>query len=502
MQNKEADMAIIESERQYLESLKDKIESRLAETGISLSESEKKHISALRSKFTQHVGQKVIIEKLASIAQGNDPIPVELYSKFDVKRGLRNANGTGVLVGLTRIGDVVGYEIKDDKKIAVPGKLLYRGYDVADLISDAENHNQFGYEQCAYLLLFGKLPTQTELDEFTALLGEFRTLPDNFTEDMIMKAPSADIMNKLARGVLASYSYDKNPEDRSLSNVLRQCIELISRFSTLTAYGYQAKRRYYDGKSMYIHNPLPELSTAENFLRLIRNNKAYTDDEAKLLDLALILHAEHGGGNNSSLTVHVVSSADTDTYSAIGAAVGSLKGRRHGGANIQVCGMMDDIKANVRDWSNEEEVKSYLRKIAGKDAYDRTGLIYGLGHAVYTVNDPRATLLRDKAAKLAREKGLEEEYNLYKMVERFSPEILYERHGDGKKICANVDLYSGFIYSMLNIPRELFTPLFAVSRIAGWSAHRIEEIVAGGRIYRPAYKNVGEERQFVPIEKR
>ena len=495
-------MGITENERHYLESLKDKIESRLACTGITLNDAEKKHIEKLNSKITQKIDEKLLIEKLATIAQGNDPIDNSLYEKYEVKRGLRNPNGTGVLVGLTRIGDVVGYEIKDDKKIAVPGKLLYRGYDVEDLVADAELHNQFGYEQCAYLLLFGKLPTQEELSEFNQLLGQLRSLPDNFTEDMIMKAPSADIMNKLARGVLASYSYDPNPEDRSLSNILRQCIALISRFSTLTAYGYQAKRRYYDGKSMYIHNPLPELSTAENFLRLIRNNKAFTDDEAKLLDLALILHAEHGGGNNSSLTVHVVSSADTDTYSAIGAAVGSLKGRRHGGANIQVMEMMDNIKENVKDWSNENEVKSYLEKIANKEAYNRTGLIYGLGHAVYTINDPRATLLRDKAAKLAREKGLEEEYNLYKMVEKFSPEILYQKHGDSKKICANVDLYSGFIYSMLNIPRELFTPLFAVSRIAGWSAHRIEEIIAGGRIYRPAYKNVGEVRTYIPIEKR
>ncbi len=451
---------------------------------------------------TKKINEKKIVAKLAKIAQANDPISNDLYAKYDVKRGLRNANGTGVLVGLTSVGDVVGYKVEDGKKIAIPGKLLYRGYDVADLIADAEKHNQFGYEQCAYLLLFGKLPTQAELDEFNELLGSLRNLPPNFTEDMIMKAPSADIMNKLARGVLASYSYDEDPEDRSLSNVLRQCIQLISRFSTLAAYGYQAKRRYYDYKSMYIHNPLPELSTAENFLRLIRNNKAFTDDEAKLLDLALVLHAEHGGGNNSSLTVHVVSSADTDTYSAIGAAVGSLKGRRHGGANIQVMEMMDDIKENVKDWSSETEIREYLRKIVNKEAYNRTGLIYGLGHAVYTINDPRASILRDKAAKLAREKGLEDEYNLYKIIERIGPEVLYEKHGDAKRICANVDLYSGFIYSMLNIPRELFTPLFAVSRIAGWSAHRVEEIVAGGRIYRPAYKNILAEREYIPIEKR
>ncbi len=442
------------------------------------------------------------IGRLSVLAEHNDPIDPALYEKYDVKRGLRNANGTGVLVGLTSIGDVVGYDVKDGKKVAIPGKLLYRGYDVAELIKDAESHSQFGYEQAAYLLLFGELPSQDELDQFKRCLGELRTLPPNFTEDMIMKAPSADIMNKLARGVLASYSYDKNPEDRSLSNVLRQLIELVSRFGTLTAYGYQAKRRYYDGKSMYIHNPLPELSTAENFLRLIRNNKAFTDDEAKLLDLALILHAEHGGGNNSSLTVHVVSSADTDTYSAIGAAVGSLKGYRHGGANIRVMEMMDDIKENVKDWSNENEVKEYLRKISNKQAFDRTGLIYGLGHAIYTINDPRATILRDHAAKLAREKGLEDEYNLYKLIEKLGPEVIYEKHGTEKRICVNVDFYSGFIYSMLNIPRELFTPLFAVSRIAGWSAHRIEEIIAGGRIYRPAYKNILAERDYIPIEKR
>ena len=446
--------------------------------------------------------EQMIIKKLEKLAVHNDPINPELYQKYEVKRGLRNANGTGVLVGLTRIGDVVGYEIKDGQKIAVPGRLIYRGYNVEDLVKDAEKNHQFGFEQCAYLLLFGELPTQANLQKFCDYLGECRTLPPNFTEDMIMKAPSADIMNKLARGVLASYSYDKNPEERSLSNILRQCIELISRFGTLTAYGYQAKRRYYDGKSMYIHNPLPELSTAENFLRLIRNNKAFTDDEAKLLDLALILHAEHGGGNNSSLTVHVVSSADTDTYSAIGAAVGSLKGYRHGGANIRVIEMMDDIKSHVRDWSSEKEVKEYLRKIANKEAFDHTGLIYGLGHAIYTINDPRATILRDHAAKLAKEKGLEAEYNLYKLIERLGPEVIYEKHGDEKKICVNVDFYSGFIYTMLNIPRELFTPLFAVSRIAGWSAHRIEEIVAGGRIYRPAYKNILAERNYIPIEKR
>ncbi len=443
-----------------------------------------------------------ILKELSVLAERNDPINPDLYEKYNVMRGLRYPNGTGVCVGLTRIGDVVGYEMKDGKKIAVPGKLLYRGYDVVDLVKDCESHNQAGYSQVVYLLLFGELPSQEQLLEFHNFLASIRNLPPNFTEDMIMKAPSSDIMNKMARGVLASYSYDKNPEDRSVLNVLRQCCELIARFSSLAAYAYQAKRRYYDGKSMYIHNPKPELSTAENFLRLIRSDTKYSPLEAQLLDLALIVHAEHGGGNNSSLTVHVVSSADTDTYSSIAAAVGSLKGRRHGGANIRVMEMMDDIKANVKDWSDEKVLRDYLHKIATRQAFDRTGLIYGQGHAVYTISDPRAVLLRDKAKFLAQEKGLMDEYNLYLLIEKIAPEILYELHGDKKKICSNVDFFSGFIYSMLNIPRELFTPIFAVSRIAGWSAHRIEEIVACGRIYRPAYQSVCESRKFVPIDER
>lgn len=452
----------------------------------------------MNSKITDKM-----IEKLSSRAVLNDPINPDLYEKYDVKRGLRNANGTGVLVGLTRIGDVVGYEIgANGEKIPVPGRLMYRGYDVIDLVKDAESHDDYCYEQCAYLLLMGELPTKDELQRFRDFLGSVRSLPPNFTEDMIMKAPSQDIMNKLARGVLASYSYDENPEDRSVPNIMRQCIELISRFSTLAAYGYQARRRYYENKSMFIHNPISTLSTAENFLHLIRPDGKYTKLEAQVLDLALIIHAEHGGGNNSSLTVHVVSSADTDTYSAIAAAVGSLKGRRHGGANIRVVEMMDEIKENVKDWSSEKEIRDYLYKIAKKQAFDKTGLIYGMGHAVYTISDPRALLLREKAKQLAEEKGCLEEFNLYRTIEQVAPEILMEVHHSDKRICANVDLYSGFVYSMLNIPRELFTPIFAISRIAGWSAHRIEEIVAGGRIYRPAYKNVCEERKYIPIDDR
>ena len=446
--------------------------------------------------------KEAMLKKLEKLAIHNDPINPDLYPKYDVKRGLRNANGTGVLVGLTRIGDVVGYEIKDGQKIAVPGRLIYRGYNVEDIIKDAELNKQFGYEQCAYLLLFGELPSQAKLDAFKNYLGEFRILPSNFTEDMIMKAPSKDIMNKIARGVLASYSYDDDPEGRSVGNIVRQCVQLVARFSTLAAYGYQAKRRFYDDKSMYIHNPKPELSTAENFLRLIRSDKTYTRLEAEILDLALILHAEHGGGNNSSLTVHVVSSADTDTYSAIAAAVGSLKGRRHGGANIRVIEMMDDIKANVKDWTNDKEIAAYLTKIASKEAFDRTGLIYGMGHAVYTISDPREKLLKAKAKELAKEKGCLEEFDLYDRIERLAPGIVQAVHRSDKQVCANVDFYSGFVYTMLNIPRELYTPIFAISRIAGWSAHRIEEVVSGGRIYRPAYKNVSPERDFIPLADR
>ena len=447
----------------------------------------------------RNIHDNAFLKHIAVVTEKNDSINPELYEKYDVKRGLRNANGTGILVGLTKIGDVVGYEIQNGKKVPIPGKLMYRGYDVAELVHDAEKHNDFCFEQTVYLLLLGKLPTKKQLEEFKHYLGSLRTLPPNFTEDMIMKAPSNDIMNKIARGVLASYSYDDDPENRSVGNVIKQCIQLIARFSTLAAYGYQAKRRYYDNKSMFVHNPKPELYTAENFLRLIRSDKQYTRLEAETLDLALILHAEHGGGNNSSLTVHVVSSADTDTYSAIAAAVGSLKGRRHGGANIRVVEMMDDIKANVKDWSNENEVAEYIKKIATKQAFDRTGLVYGMGHAVYTISDPREVLLKEKARQLAVEKNCLAEFELYSTIEKVAPSIIQEVHHSDKKVCSNVDFYSGFVYTMLNIPRELFTPLFAISRIAGWSAHRIEEIVSGGRIYRPAYKNVSDERPYIPM---
>jgi len=461
------------------------------------------HIQPLGGKIMQYEDENPeLLTELARLAERNDFIDPELYTKYDVKRGLRDSDGKGVLVGLTRIGNVYGYDVVDGKPVAVPGKLIYRGYDVEDIISDIEQADQFGFEQVVYLLLFGELPNASQLAEFDAMLGLYRELPNNFVEDMILKSPSSDVMNKLARSVLVSYSYDPNPEDMSIANNLMQCIQLIARFPAMVAYGYQAKRRYYDGKSMYVHNPLPNLSTAENFLRLIRADKNYDKLEAEILDLALILHAEHGGGNNSSLTVHVVSSADTDTYSAIGAAVGSLKGRRHGGANIKVIEMMDDIKAHVKDWSSEKEVSEYLRKIVRKEAFDRTGLVYGQGHAVYTISDPRAILLREKARKLAEVKKCTEEFELYCLIEKIFPGIFKDEKGEEKRICTNVDFYSGFVYSMLGIPRELYTPIFAVSRISGWAAHRLEEIVSCGRIYRPAFKHVGELRPYVKLDDR
>lgn len=443
-----------------------------------------------------------LIESLAKLVEEHDVIDPSLYVKYDVKRGLRDSDGKGVLVGLTQIGNVFGYEIKDGETVAVPGKLIYRGYDVEDIISDIEESEQFGFEQVIYLLLFGDLPNASQIDEFDAILGENRELPYNFVEDMILKSPSPDVMNKLAHSVISSYAYDPDAENSSIINNLYQSIQLIARFPAMVAYGYQAKRRHYDGKSMYLHNPLPNLSTSENFLRMIRANKIYDRAEAEILDLAFILHAEHGGGNNSSFTVHVVSSADTDTYSAIGAAVGSLKGRRHGGANIRVVEMMDDIKANVSDWSDEKEVGDYLRKILRKEAFDRSGLVYGQGHAVYTISDPRAILLRNKAAKLAKIKHCEEEFGLYRLIEKIFPDIFKEEKGADKQICTNVDFYSGFVYSMLGIPRELYTPIFAISRIAGWCAHRLEEIRSGRRIYRPAFKQIGEMRRYVKMADR
>ncbi|MDR0442994.1 MAG: citrate/2-methylcitrate synthase [Treponema sp.] len=442
------------------------------------------------------------INKHLSEITGNDYIDAELYNKFKVKRGLRNEDGTGVLVGLTRVGDVQGYVIENDKKIAVPGKLFYRGIDVESIIDAAAKDKRLCFEETIYLLLFGQLPDKKHLEEFSTLIGSNRTLPKNFAEDAIMKAPSRDIMNKLARSVLTLYSYDEDPENQLPENVLRQCLELIARFPTMAAYSYMAKRHYFDNDSLVIHLPESSCSTAETILSLIRPDQNYTRYEAELLDMSLVLHAEHGGGNNSTFAVHLVSSADTDTYSAIAAGLGSLKGFKHGGANSKVIGMMEDIKKNVKNWESEEEVSAYLTTILKGKAYDGTGLIYGQGHAVYTITDPRAILLRDKAAALAEEKGLKKEFNLHCLIERLVPVVFKKVKGSDKDICTNVDFYSGFVYGMLGLPAELYTPIFAISRVAGWCAHRLEEIVAGGRIIRPAYKCVQPHLEYKPIEKR
>jgi len=442
------------------------------------------------------------LTELTKIAKQNNKIPQYLYEQYNVKRGLRNADGTGVLAGLTRVGDVHGYIVSEGEKIAVDGRLRYRGMEIEDLVAGCQKEKRHGFEETAYLLMFGELPQKRELNKFCKQLGKNRALPEGFAENMILKAPSGNIMNKLARSVLAAYSYDKTPEDRSLKNILRQCIGLIARFPVFAAYGYQAKRHYYDNRSLYLHQPDGKLSTAENFLRLIRADKKFTKMEADLLDLCLILHAEHGGGNNSTFTTHVVVSSDTDVYSVIAAALGSLKGHKHGGANIQVIEMMEDIKKNVKKLSDEGQIADYLTKIVKKEAFDETGLIYGLGHAVYTISDPRTALIRKQAAKLAKEKDLEWEFELYELVERLSPEIFQKVKKSDKKVCPNVDFYSGFVYRMLDIPPELYTPIFAVSRIAGWCAHIIEECVSGGRIVRPAYKNVAEKREYTPMNKR
>lgn len=437
-----------------------------------------------------------------NLIDNNSKIPLQLYQKYNVKRGLRNNDGTGVLVGLTEIGDVHGYIMEESDKIPVPGKLRYRGYDVEDIVHGFQTCGRHGYEETAFLLLFGDIPKMQDLEDFRSDLGSRRRIPESFAEDMILKAPSSNIMNKLARSILALYSFDEKAEDNLVPNVLRQSMELIAQFPTIVAYAFQAKEHYYNGKSLYIHTPDPSLSTAENLLLMIRPDKKFTPLEAEVLDLALVLHAEHGGGNNSAFATHVVSSTGTDTYSAIASAVGSLKGPLHGGAAIRVRGMMEDLMMEVKDWGDEQAVTEYLEATLRKEKFDHKGLIYGMGHAVYTLSDPRAVLLKSRAELLSREAGKSKEFELYSMVERLSQSIFDKYKSNGKRICANVDFYSGFVYSMLNIPSELYTPIFAISRIAGWCAHRIEEIVSGGRIIRPAYKNVALKKQYITLSKR
>jgi citrate synthase len=446
--------------------------------------------------------EKQHLDTLSRICTKSGTINPELYQKYSVKRGLRNADGTGVLVGLTGIGNVHGYILDENEKVPVDGRLSYRGIDVEEMVRGFQAENRHGFPETIYLLLFGDLPAKGQLDDFNKMIDACRDLPEGFTENMILKAPSPDIMNKLARAVLASYSYDANPDDIGIRNVLRQCIEMIARFPTMVAYAYQAKRHYYDNKSLFIHKPQAGLSTAENLLYMIRQDSVYTALEAEILDLCLVLHAEHGGGNNSAFALHVVTSSDTDTYSALAAAVGSLKGPKHGGANIKVAGMMNDIKAGVKDWKDEDELARYLMKILHKEAFDRAGLIYGMGHAVYTISDPRAVILREKAEKLSHEKSRSDEFELYLLVEKTARNVIAEFKKSGKPLATNIDFYSGFVYDMLNIPGELYTPIFAVSRVAGWSAHRIEEIVSGGRIIRPAYKSVVKRSAYLPVEKR
>lgn len=431
------------------------------------------------------------------------PFPRETFKNYGVKRGLRNDDGTGVMAGLTSIGSVVGYYIDDGEKIPMEGRLRYRGYDLTDLVRNCEREGRFGFEEVAYLLLFGQLPSAEKLNSFSMLMGTMRKLPEGFAEDMILKAPSTNIMNKMARSVLAAYSYDSNPDEISVGNILRQSIELIARLPVMAAYGYQAKSHYHDGNSLYLHSPQPQLSTAENFLYMIRPDNKYTIEEAEMLDVMLMIHAEHGGGNNSAFATRVVSSSGTDTYSAISAAIGSLKGPRHGGANAKVMRMMEEIKLSVKDWEDEDEVSAYLAKILRKEAFDGSGLIYGMGHAIYTYSDPRCVLLKERASLLAEKKPeFLSEFNLYKLVEKLTPSVFAEVKHSSKVMCANVDMYSGFVYKMLGIPSDMYTPLFAMSRIVGWCAHRLEETLGSTRIIRPAYKSIVHSRKYINIEDR
>ena len=446
---------------------------------------------------------ETLIARYSEMVRSVTNIKPELYTQYNVKRGLRNADGSGVLVGLTSVGSVVGYAMFEQEIQPVPGLLLYRGIDVRDLVKGFQADNRFGFEETVFLLLFGRLPTQAEHDEFFKLLGDLRPLPKGFKEEAIIHLASPDVMNKLARCVLASYSFDPDPDNVSIDKVVRQSLRLIAQVPTFAVYGQQAKAHYYMGQSLHMRNPGPGLSTAEHILCLLRPYGHYTRLEAEILDLCLVLHAEHGGGNNSTFTTHVVSSTFTDTYSAIAAAILSLKGPRHGGANLQVCHMMADIKANVKKWDDRGEVTDYLRKILNKEAFDRSGLIYGLGHAVYKISDPRAEILREKAAQLVAEnQEYEAEFKLYNLVAEIGVQLFLERSKSTYGLCVNVDFYSGFVYKMLGIPVDLFTPLFAIGRMPGWAAHRLEELNTGSRIIRPAYKCIHPGEKYVPIAQR
>lgn len=442
-----------------------------------------------------------LLEVMSAKIEKKSKIDLDAFWKYGVKRGLRNPDGTGVMAGLTNVCSVEGYYIDDGERVPKYGVLKYRGINVNDIINACENEDRFGFEEVAYLLIFGSLPTREQVNLFKDIIGLCRFLPDTYIEDVLMKNASMDIMNKLARCILISYSFDENPDDISIENVLRQSVQLIAQIPVMICYAYQVKRKKFYGKSMYFHPEKQELSTAETILRSIRSDRKYTHEEARLLDICLILHAEHGGGNNSTFTNRVLTSSGTDTYSAYAGAVGSLKGSRHGGANIKVSNMVEDIKAHV-DISNEDEIAAYLEKIIRKEAGDGSGLIYGMGHAVYTLSDPRAVILKRKAREFAYKNGFEKDFELLNTIERLTPEIFRKVKGKTKIMCANVDLYSGLIYKMLRIPEDLYTPLFACARIVGWSAHRLEELISGGKIIRPAYKNIALPKKYVPIDER
>lgn len=444
---------------------------------------------------------ELYLNEYAALCREADRLEPEMFDRYEVQRGLRDKNGNGVVTGLTNISKIEAFKMVDGVKTPCEGKLWYRGYDCIELVKGFRGKHA-GFEEVAYLLMFGELPNEQQMKEFRDILASNRTLPTNFTRDVIMKAPSNDIMNSLTRSVLTLASYDKNCNDNAIENVLRQCMALISVFPMLSVYGYHAYNHYQNDESMYIHRPSRKLSTAENLLMMLRPDKKYTELEAKVLDIALVLHMEHGGGNNSTFTTRVVTSSGSDTYSVIAAALSSLKGPKHGGANIKVVEMMRDIRENVSDWEDEEAVRAYLKRIMNRDAFDRKGLIYGMGHAVYSLSDPRAQVFKGFVQKLAEAKGRNRDFALYSMIERIAPEVIAERARIYKGVSANVDFYSGFVYSMLEIPLEMYTPIFAIARIVGWSAHRIEELINMDKIIRPAYKSVMEERDYLNIENR
>lgn len=451
---------------------------------------------------TSFYDDKHVFSHLSDKFIENNSIPSNDFNRFPVKKGLRNSDGTGVMVGLTKICNVEGYYIDDGEKVPKAGRLIYRGIDLYDFVEGCKKDDRFGFEELVFLLIFGSLPTKEELDGFTSLLAANRELPNDFVEDVIMRAPSPNIMNKMGSSVTALYAYDDNPDDISVENVLRQSIQLIAQIPAIMSYAYQVKRRFFYKKSLYIHQVKPEQKTAEVVLRSIRSDKTFTDREAKLLDLCLMIHADHGGGNNSTFTTRCISSTGTDTYSAIGAGIGSLKGFRHGGANIKVTQMVQDIFSNVPDTEDEDAVKKYLGKIVRKEANDRSGLIYGMGHAIYTLSDPRAVLLKKNAKELAEENGLFKEWKLLDTIEKLAPEVFAEEKGYSKQMCANVDLYSGLVYRTLGIPEDLYTPMFAVARIAGWCAHRLEEVATCSKIMRPAYKSISRPQEYKDISDR